>query len=242
MKRVCRFLFISFALVQLLIFFFPNDLFCQTNKVRVIKKDAELKLKPNNESLTIMNLPIGGEFDIEETIGEWIKVKLPPDKDGIILTGYINSSFLEFKLASKPLPIISKADRESLGSGQGDDYLKWQEKMNSVRSRKSLWTAVSYSGAAILLVSGVFTIVNLAKDEDPVQEVLRELYREPKVPTLAIVGDVFGLVTIVAGATGQSAANNYEKQLKSEGESKGYLRAGLLPKYRALGIQFGISF
>jgi hypothetical protein len=242
MKRVCRFLFFSIALVQLLISFFPNDLFCQTNKVRVIKKDAELKLKPNNESLTIMNLPIGGEFDIEETIGEWVRVKLPPDKDGIILTGYINSSFLEFRLASKPLPNIPRVDRESLGSGQGDDYLRWQEKMNSAKSRKSLWSAVAISGAVILAVCGAITIADVAKEEEPVDEALRKLHGDPKVPTLVIIGDVFGVVAIIAGVVGQNAAYEYEMQLKGEGESKGYLRAGLLPKYRAMGIQFGISF
>ena len=242
MKRVCRFLFFSFALVQLLIFFFPNDLFCQTNKVTVTKKDAVLKLKPSNESLTIMELPLGSEFDIVETSGEWIKVRLPPDKDGIVLTGYINSSFLEFRLVSKPLPNIPRADRESLTSGQTNDYLRWQEKMNSVRSRKSLWSAVAASGGLIFAVSGVITIVDVAKEEEPIDEALRKLHGDPKVPTLVIIGDVFGVVAIIAGLAGQHAASDYEIQLKSEGESKGYLRAGLLPKYRAMGIQFGISF
>jgi len=222
--------------------FSARGIFCQTNKVRIIKEKAVLKLKPNNESLTIINLPIGGEFDVEETIGEWVKVKLPPDKDGIILTGYISLSFLEFSLPSKPLPIIPKADRESLGSGQGDDYLKWQEKMNSAKSRKSLWSAVAVSGALIFVVSGIITIVDAAKEEDPVEEFIRTANREPKVPTLVIIGDVFGVVAIIAGSAGQHAAYEYEKQLTSEGESKGYLRAGLLPKYKAMGIQFGISF
>ena len=242
MKRACGFLFFSFALVQLLIFFFANDLFSQTNKVTVTKKDAVLKLKPINESLTIMELPLGSEFDIVETSGEWIKVRLLPDKDGIILTGYINSSFLEFRLISKPLPNIPKADRESLTSGQADDYLRWQEKMNSAKSRKSLWSAVAVSGAVILAVCGAITIVDVAKEEEPIDEALRKLHGDPKVPTLVIIGDVFGVVAIIAGVVGQNAAYDYEMQLKSEGESKGYLRAGLLPKYRAMGIQFGISF
>jgi hypothetical protein len=222
--------------------FSSRCIFCQTNKVRIIKNEAVLKLRPNNESLTIMSLPTGGVFDVEETIGEWVKVKLPPDKDGIILIGYINSSFLEFSLASKPLPIIPKVDRESLGSGQANDYLRWQEEMNSAKSRKSLWSAVTYSGAVIFLVSGAITLIDATKEEDLYEEAWRELNRDPKVPTIVIIGDVIGLVTLVAGGAGQYSALDYEKQLKSEGESKGYLRAGLLPKYGAIGIQFGISF
>jgi hypothetical protein len=244
-----RFLILSLAMIQFFIFFSANSLFSQTNKVRVIKKDAELKLKPNNESLTIINLPLGGEFDVEETIGEWVKVKLPPDKDGIILTGYINSSFLEFRLVSNPLPNIPKADRESPVSSQGDDYLRWQEKMNSAKSRKSLWTAVSYSGAVIFLVSGAITLIDIAaaskeEDKDAGDYAWKITYKETgvPVPTIVIIGDVFGLVTLIAGAAGQHAAYDYEMQLKSEGESKGYLRAGFLPKYRAMGIQLGISF
>lgn len=72
----------------------------------MIKQGAVLKLKPNEESLTVKNLPLGSVFDVEETLGEWIKIKLPPDKDGIVIIGYIHSSFVTFDIK----PIKAKED------------------------------------------------------------------------------------------------------------------------------------
>lgn len=57
-----------------------------------------------------------------------------------------------------------------------------------------------------------------------------------KISALPIIGDVFGIVAMMVGGLSQLAAIDYEKQLKNEGEVKGYLKAGLLPKYRAIGI------
>jgi len=77
-------------------FIFTFPLYSE-QKVRVIKKDAELKTLPQVESLTIARLPLGGEYSIAERISEeWIKISLPPGKDGNVQSGYVQVSFVGF--------------------------------------------------------------------------------------------------------------------------------------------------
>lgn len=85
------------------------NLYGQETKVRVIKEGAVLRLKPESESIIINNLPLGAFLDAEETIGEWVKVKLPPDKNGVVVTGYILSSFVEFEKIEKAVEKIQRA-------------------------------------------------------------------------------------------------------------------------------------
>jgi len=237
MKRVCRFLFFSFALVQLLIFFFSNDLFCQTNKVRVIKKDAELKLKPNNESLTIMNLPIGGEFDIEETIGEWVRVKLPPDKDGIVVTGFIHTSNLEFKLEPKTQPLPLKIDQPSLGLSKDDEYLKWQENIGRAKQRIAAGAILFVVGTAVLIPSLIYTFYNEREEN-----MILGRHLSTGAWVLVIIGDVMGIGGIATGMVLFSSGTARLAELNKVGKIKGYINAGVMPKYRALGVQIGASF
>lgn len=67
--------------------FSSNNLYSQEAKIRVIKNNAVLRLSPNSESLVLKELPAGSLLNAEETVGEWVKVKLPPNKDGIVVTG-----------------------------------------------------------------------------------------------------------------------------------------------------------
>lgn len=93
----------SLSILFLIIFIFSSiNLYSQKAKIRIIKEEAVLRLKPNDESLAIKQLSLGSELDVVETIGDWIKVKLPPDEDGIIITGYIHSSFVTFDIKSTP--------------------------------------------------------------------------------------------------------------------------------------------
>lgn len=80
------------------------SMYSQEAKIRIIKEEAVLRLKPNSESLIIKELPLGSEFNVIETIRDWIKVKLPPDEDRIVVTGYIHSSFVTFDIKQvKPI-------------------------------------------------------------------------------------------------------------------------------------------
>ncbi|MHA1381301.1 MAG: OmpW family outer membrane protein [Candidatus Helarchaeota archaeon] len=99
MKRKYRdFSIFSFIFFHLIIFITAINLLPQESKelkVRVIIKDAPLRLKPNSDSLIIKRLPLGAELDFVKEMGQWIKIKLPPDKDGIVIEGYIHQSMVE---------------------------------------------------------------------------------------------------------------------------------------------------
>jgi hypothetical protein len=66
-------------------------------QVRVIKEGSVLKLKPDDESLTIKKLPLGSLLDVKAIMEEWVKVKLPPNQDGIVVVGYIRVEDVEME-------------------------------------------------------------------------------------------------------------------------------------------------
>jgi hypothetical protein len=65
------------------------------NQVRVIKENAVLRIKPKEGTVVIKKLPLGALLDVKEEVGDWLKIALPPDEDGFILTGYLHRSFAE---------------------------------------------------------------------------------------------------------------------------------------------------
>jgi tetratricopeptide (TPR) repeat protein len=66
-------------------------------QVRVIKEGAVLKLKPDAKSLTIIKLPLGSLLDVKEILEEWVKVRLLPNQDGIVVVGYIRIEYVEME-------------------------------------------------------------------------------------------------------------------------------------------------
>jgi hypothetical protein len=67
----------------------------EQNQVRVIKNSAVLRIKPKNDAVVIKNLPLGVLLEVNEVLGDWLKITLPPDADGFIITGYLLRSFTE---------------------------------------------------------------------------------------------------------------------------------------------------
>jgi len=65
--------------------------------VRVIKEGATLKLRANDSSTIIKNLPLGAIYESKEISDEWVKIVLSPDKDGNVIVGYIRSFYLELE-------------------------------------------------------------------------------------------------------------------------------------------------
>jgi len=66
-------------------------------QVVVIKEDAVLKLDPNDESMIIRKLPLGALLNAKQILNEWIKIELMPNKDGIVVVGYVKSSFVRLE-------------------------------------------------------------------------------------------------------------------------------------------------
>ena len=65
------------------------------DQVRVIKQNAVLRIKPKNGAVVIKELPLGALLEVNEELEDWLKITLPPDKDGFVLTGYLHRSLTE---------------------------------------------------------------------------------------------------------------------------------------------------
>ena len=64
-------------------------------KVRVIVETGNVRLKPNLNSTVIKTVPIGSELKVQSKDGEWFLIKLPPDRNGFEITGYVHESIVE---------------------------------------------------------------------------------------------------------------------------------------------------
>jgi hypothetical protein len=80
-------------------------------KLKVKKADAEIRLKPTVESTLISKAPLGAILESSEKFGEWFKVNLPPDKQGIVVSGYIHQSAVEIMEEIKE-PLEQEAMRD----------------------------------------------------------------------------------------------------------------------------------
>jgi opacity protein-like surface antigen len=97
---------------SIILAFSALNLYSQEEKARVIKEEAVLRLDPNKESPAIKNLPLGAMLEIEETVGEWLKVKLPPDERGFVITGYVHKSDVAFEIIPAPAKPPEKIEEE----------------------------------------------------------------------------------------------------------------------------------
>lgn len=206
-------------------------------KVRIIKEEAVLRLKPNKDSQVIKTLPIGITLDAIELFEEWVKVKLPPDKDGFVIIGYIDNSFLEYKnvrLKERDINIEDKTDTtfDYQGFTKNEDYYKWEERLNRVRAKESLGTGLLISGICILAPSLYFT---LKKPEEG-------KYYKDWGKILIIIGDATGAVLFIFGMATLASTASIRQQLIEEGRLKGYITAGWLNEYNSIGIQITASF
>jgi len=81
---------------------FPGLSNAEKVKVKVIAEKANIRLKPDLQSMVIETASLGAILESEEQVGEWFKVSLPPDEKGYIVTGYIHSSTCEI-ITEKPV-------------------------------------------------------------------------------------------------------------------------------------------
>ena len=72
-----------------------SELSLEDTSVRVVKKNAVIRIKPSNEGTIIKKLPLGALLEVKEELEEWLKIMLPPDKNGFVVIGYIQKSSTE---------------------------------------------------------------------------------------------------------------------------------------------------
>jgi hypothetical protein len=66
-----------------------------SDKMRIVKSGAVLRIKPDEKSEVIMNLPIGALFDLDERLEDWVKIRIVKNQDGFTIIGYVHVSFIE---------------------------------------------------------------------------------------------------------------------------------------------------
>lgn len=73
----------------------------QKQRIRVIVQNASVRLQPNIESEVILSPPVGSTFEVEQKIGDWYEIKFSSEI-GVLITGYINTKFVEVIGAAPP--------------------------------------------------------------------------------------------------------------------------------------------
>lgn len=63
--------------------------------IKVISKKANVRAEPRSKSQVIHEVKSGTILQSGGKAGEWFSVSLPPDKDGVVLSGYIHQNFVE---------------------------------------------------------------------------------------------------------------------------------------------------
>ncbi|MHA1381300.1 MAG: outer membrane beta-barrel protein, partial [Candidatus Helarchaeota archaeon] len=92
------------------------------------------------KSLIIKHLPLGSEFNIVEVIGKWIKINLPPDKDGIVITGYVQKSFVEFE---EKIDKTNKQDVFSNISQVEEPQLPYKQNVRKIKNKRA-WAGIKF--------------------------------------------------------------------------------------------------
>jgi len=78
----------------------------QKQRIKVIVRNASIRLQPNVDSEVILSPPIGSTFEVEKKIGEWYEIKFSSEL-GVLITGYIHSMFVDVIAAElEPEPEI----------------------------------------------------------------------------------------------------------------------------------------
>ena len=86
--------FVFFACLIILLLW-PEPSKAEKLSVKVVVDNASVRLKPDIGSMVIETVAAGTVLESEEQVGEWYLVKLPPDENGYVITGYIHFSAIE---------------------------------------------------------------------------------------------------------------------------------------------------
>lgn len=108
------------SFILLLLFIFTVCLsFSQeeTPKIRIIKKDAEVRIFPSSTAEVFKTLPLGAVFDIEERIDDWFRITVQSEI-GVKVTGYVRLDDVE--LWGTNLPFSSEEEPDDTSKEDED--------------------------------------------------------------------------------------------------------------------------
>lgn len=77
-------------------------LFISPKKIKAISEKGSIRAGPSIKSKITHTVPLGTTFQSVGKAGEWYKVDLLPDKEGIVVSGYIHQIFVEEMIEKVP--------------------------------------------------------------------------------------------------------------------------------------------
>lgn len=94
------------VLFMLMLFFHPSLLWGGADlKVQVTVRAANIRFKPSLDSPVIGRATNGQVFKVIRKIGDWYSIELPPDREGVVLSGFIHQSVVKEVQEETPPPI-----------------------------------------------------------------------------------------------------------------------------------------
>jgi len=230
MKRLYLKVFLLGTLLFIVMPVFNDQgLFAQEFELRIIKSGAVLRLHPEHDSQIIMDLPLGAALQYEALIEGWFKIRMSSKELGKTVIGYVHSSFVE--ILKQPAPtIIEKKPETSLETKEG--YYDWKRELARAQSLQKSGIPLLVVGTALLAPSLYFALRGPGEGH--------YYYTWAKI---AIGVGIFGGATfIIFGISNMSRGSSLIRQLEDEGIRRGYISIGLLPNFRAVGIQVQITY
>lgn len=85
----------SVVFYLVVLFLFSGYAMADKFKIRVIVSEAKVRLKPDLNSTTIANVQLGAILEAKKSSEECCEVTLPPNKNGFVVVGYIQSSSIQ---------------------------------------------------------------------------------------------------------------------------------------------------
>jgi opacity protein-like surface antigen len=94
---------IIISLIIAFILILPAISHAQKQKIRVVVRNATVRMQPNMESEVILNPPVGSTFEVENKLGDWYEIKFSSEM-GVLISGYIHSMFVNV-VEEQPAPV-----------------------------------------------------------------------------------------------------------------------------------------
>lgn len=111
----------------------PHSVQAQTQKIRVVVKNASIRLSPSMDSEILRRPDMGAVFDVVKKVDEWYEIKFT-SQVGVEITGYIHEMFIEVVQADVPemkrepvvqQPVAVEIQREPAAEHKGEVQLSF---------------------------------------------------------------------------------------------------------------------
>lgn len=93
MKNLLR-VKVLFSFIVAFLLVSPTITHAQKQKIKVVARDASIRIQPNIDSDILLTPLVGSTFEVEKKIGEWYEIKFSSET-GVLITGYIHEMFVE---------------------------------------------------------------------------------------------------------------------------------------------------